>query len=120
MSERQYEFEEEKDMQAFRENPINACEWMQKKYIGETFEEYQKNRETIKDYEGGVWEYQEIQNKEYLNVYTKEKKTVKVLVDLPRPSEDEIIENKIKELKLKLILGTITAEEREILKLLIW
>lgn len=115
-----YEFPEEENMQAFRENPINACEGMQRKYIGLTFEECQKNRETIKDYTGEVWEYQELQDREYLNVYTKEKKTVKILVDLPRPSDEEIIENKIKALKMKLILGTITAEEREMLKLLIW
>lgn len=115
-----YEFPEEENMQAFRENPINACEWMQRKYIGKTYEEYTIYRENIKDYEGKVWEYQELQEKEYFNVYTKETKIVKELVDLPRPSDDEIIENKIKELKMKLILGTITAEEREMLKLLIW
>lgn len=115
-----YEFPEEENMQAFRDNPRNACEWMQRKYIGKTYEEYTIYRENIKDYEGEVWEYQELQDKEYLNVYTKEKKIVKVLVDLPRPSDDEIIENRIKELKIKLIKKTITKEEREELSLLIW
>ena len=120
MTEIQYEFPEEADMQAFRENPQNACEWMQKKYIWMTFEEYTIYRENLVDYEWEVWEYQEIQDKLFKNPYTHEEKTVKVLVDLPRPSAEEIIQARIKELRLKLIAWTITKDEREELKLLIW
>ena len=115
-----YEFPEEENMQAFRENPINACGWMQRKYIGKTYEEYTIYRGTIKDYEGEVWEYQELVERTYTNVYTKETKTVKEIINLPQPSDDEIIENRIKELKIKLIKKTITKEEREELSLLIW
>jgi hypothetical protein len=55
----------------------------------------------------------------YTNIYTKEVKTVKVLHDIPQPTPEEKIEARIKELRLKLINGTITPEEKEELKLLI-
>ena len=115
-----HEFPEEDDMQAFRNDPRKACEWMQRKYIWMTFEEYSIYRENLVDYEWEVWEYQEIQDKLFKNPYTHEEKTVKVLVDLPRPSPEEIIQARIQELRLKLIAWTITAEEREELKLLVW
>ena len=115
-----HEFPEEDDMQAFWDNPKEACEWMHRKYIWMTFAEYQEYWETIVDYDWPVWEYQELIDKEYVNVYTHEKKTVKVLVDLPQPSPEEKIQARIQELRLKLINWTITAEEREELKLLIW
>ena len=115
-----HEFPEEDDMQAFWNDPRKACEWMQKKYIWMTFEEYEEYWETIKDYEWPVWEYQELIDKEFLNIYTKEKKVVKVLHDLPQPTPEEIIEKRIQELRLKLIAWTITKEEMEELKLLIW
>lgn len=114
-----HEFPEEDDMQAFRDNPRNACEWMQRKYIGMTYSEYEEYRATIVDYEGEVWPYQELIDQEYKNVYTKEVKVVKVLHDLPQPSPEDIIKARIQELRLKLINGTITTEEREELKLLI-
>ena len=115
-----HEFPEEDDMQAFWNNPKEACEWMQKKYIGMTFAEYEEYWKSIKDYEGEVWEYQELIDQTYTNIYTKEVKTVKVLHDIPQPTPEEKIEARIKELRLKLINGTITAEEKEELKLLIW
>ena len=93
---------------------------MQKKYIWMTFAEYQEYWETIVDYDWPVWPYQELIDQEYINVYTKEKKTVKVLHDLPQPDPQEIINARIQELRLKLIAWTITDEEREELKLLIW
>ena len=115
-----HEFPEEDDMQAFWNDPRNACEWMQRKYIWMTFAEYTEYWNSIVDYDWPVWEYQELIDQEYTNVYTKEKKTVKVLHDIPHPDPQELIEQKIKELRLKLILWTITDEEREMLKLLIW
>ena len=115
-----HEFPEEDDMQAFWNDPRNACEWMQRKYIWMTFAEYTEYWNWIVDYDWPVWEYQELIDQEYTNVYTKETKTVKVLVDLPQPTPEEIIQARIQELKLKLIAWTITAEEREELKLLIW
>lgn len=115
-----HEFPEEDDMKAFREDPKQACEWMQKKYIWMTFAEYTEYWKTIKDYEWEVWEYQELQDKTYKNPYTHEEKTVKVLVQLPIPTPEEIIQARIQELRLKLIAWTITTEEREELKLLIW
>lgn len=116
----EHEFPEEEDMKAFRENPKNACEWMQRKYIWMTFAEYQESRKTIKDYDWPIWEYQELIDQTYTNIYTKEVKTVKVLHDIPQPTPEEKIEARIKELRLKLIAWTITPEEKEELKLLIW
>lgn len=115
-----HEFPEEDDMQAFWNDPTKACEWMQRKYIWMTFAEYTEYWNWIVDYDWPVWEYQELIDKEYTNVYTHETKTVKVLVDLPRPDPQEIIKARIQELRLKLINGTITEAEREELKLLIW
>ena len=115
-----HEFPEEDDMQAFRDDPRKACEWMQKKYIWMTFSEYEEYWATIKDYEWPVWEYQELIEKEFINVYTKEKKVVKVLHDIPQPTPEEKIQARIQELRLKLIDWTITPEELAELKLLIW
>jgi len=115
-----HEFPEEDDMQAFWNDPKSACEWMQKKYIWMTFAEYTEYWNSLKDYDWPVWEYQELIDQEYINVYTKEKKTVKVLHDLPQPDPQEIINARIQELRLKLISWTITDEEREELKLLVW
>ena len=114
-----HEFPEEDDMQAFWNNPINACEWMQRKYIWMTYAEYTEYWNWLVDYEWEVWPYQEIQNKEYINVYTKETKIIKILVDLPQPSPEDVIKARIQELRLKLIAWTITEAEREELKLLI-
>lgn len=115
-----HEFPEEEDMQAFWNDPTKACEWMQRKYIWMTFKEYQEYWKTIKDYDWEVWEFQELIDQEFENIYTKEKKVVKVLHDIPQPNPEEIIKARIQELRLKLIAWTITAEEREELKLLIW
>ena len=115
-----HEFPEEDDMQAFWDNPKNACEWMQKKYIWKTFKEYQEYWKTIKDYDWEVWEYQELIDQEFINVYTKEKKVVKVLHNIPQPNPEEVIAKRIQELRLKLIAWTITKEEMDELKLLIW
>lgn len=115
-----HEFPEEDDMQAFWNDPTKACEWMQRKYIWMTFAEYTEYWNWIVDYDWPVWEYQELIDQEYTNVYTKEKKTVKVLHDLPRPNPDDVIKARIQELRLKLIAWTITEAEREELKLLIW
>lgn len=115
-----HEFPEEDDMQAFRNDPRKACEWMQRKYIWMTYSEYEVYRENLKDYDWPVWEYQEIQEQTFHNVYTHEDKTIKVLVDLPKPTPEEKIQKRIEELKLKLIDWTITAVELEELKLLIW
>ena len=116
----EHEFPEEEDMQAFWNDPKNACEWMQRKYIWMTFAEYEEYWNWIKDYDWEVWEFQELIDQEFINVYTKEKKVVKVLHDIPQPTPEEKIKARIQELRLKLIAWTITAEEREELKLLIW
>lgn len=115
-----HEFPEEDNMQAFWDNPKEACEWMQRKYIWMTFAEYEEYWNWIKDYDWEVWEFQELIDQEFINVYTKEKKIVKVLHDIPQPTPEEKIKARIQELRLKLIAWTITAEEREELKLLIW
>ena len=116
----EYEFPEEADMQTFRENPQNACEWMQRKYIWMTYEESIIWREWLVDYEWPIWEYQEIVDESFTNPYTHETKIVKVLHQLPVPTPEEVIKARIEELRMKLINWTITAEEREELKLLIW
>lgn len=115
-----HEFPEEDDMQAFWEDPTKACEWMQIKYIWTTFAEYSEYWNSLKDYKWPVEEYQEIVDETFNNPFTHETKTIKVLHDIPQPDPQELIEKKIKELRLKLILWTITDEEREMLKLLIW
>lgn len=116
----EHEFPEEDDMQAFWDDPTKACEWMQRKYIWKTFAEYTERWDSLQDYDWPVEEYQELIDQEYFNVYTKETKTIKVLHDLPIPTPEEIIQARIQELRLKLIAWTITDEEREELKLLIW
>lgn len=115
-----HEFPEEDDMQAFWNDPTKACEWMQRKYIWMTFAEYTEYWNSIVDYDWPVWEYQELIDQEYTNPYTHETKTVKVLIDLPIPTPEDVIQARIQELRMKLIAWTITAEEREELKLLIW
>jgi len=115
-----HEFPEEDDMQAFWNDPTKACEWMQRKYIWMTFAEYTEYWNWIVDYDWPVWEYQELIDQEYTNVYTHETKTVKMLHNLPRPNPDDVIQARIKELRMKLIDWTITEAEREELKLLIW
>lgn len=115
-----HEFPEEDDMQAFWNDPTKACEWMQRKYIWMTFAEYSEYWNSLKDYDWPVWEYQELVDETFTNPFTHETKTIKVLQDIPQHDPQELIEQKIKELRLKLILWTITDEEREMLKLLIW
>lgn len=115
-----HEFPEEDDMQAFWNDPAKACEWMQRKYLWTTFAEYSEYWNSLKDYDWPVWEYQELVDQTFTNIFTHETKTIKVLQDIPQPDPKEVIEEKIKELRLKLILWTITDEEREMLKLLIW
>lgn len=115
-----HEFPEEDDMQAFWNDPTKACEWMQRKYIWMTFAEYTEYWNWIVDYDWPVWEYQELIDQEYTNVYTHEIKTVKILHDIPRQDPEDVIKARIQELRLKLINGTITEAEREELKLLIW
>lgn len=109
----QREFPEEANMKEFRENPWKACEWMQRKYIGCT----EKERKRPESYDWKAGENQKIVEEIVTNPFTHEQRTIKVLQEIPT---EELIEQKIKELRLKLILWTITDEEREMLKLLIW
>lgn len=115
-----HEFPEEDDMQAFWNDPTKACEWMQIKYIWTTFEEYSKYWDSLKDYDGEVGEDQELVDETFSNPFTHETKTIKVLRYIQPKDPIDVIAEKIKELRLKLILWTITDEEREMLKLLIW
>lgn len=112
-----FEFPEEADMEAFWANPSEACEWMQRKYIGMTpkeFEIYFDNLEDVQEAEQWV----ELVEQTFENPYTHDKKTVLVKRQVEVISDEEMIANKIKELKLKLVKGTITPEEREELALL--
>ncbi len=70
------------------------------------------------DYTGEVPAGYEIREVEYTYTPTWEKKKVKQLVEIPQKSDEEMIEDRIKELKMKLIKKTITEEEKEELKLL--
>lgn len=112
-----FEFPEEADMEAFWANPSEACEWMQRKYIGMTpreFEIYFDNLEDVQEAE----EWIELVEQTFENPYTHDKKTVLVKRQVEVISDEEMIANRIKELKLKLVKWTITPEEREELALL--
>ena len=116
------EFPEEADMQAFRDNPSQACEGMQKKYLGMTYQEFLPQWEALKDHKWEVPEWYELVEEVYENPFTHEEKTIKVLREKekePEPTPEEQIAEKVQELKLKLISWTITKEEKEMLKLLI-
>ena len=70
------------------------------------------------DYTGEVPAGYEIREVEVHNLKTNEIRWVKQLVELPPKSDEEMIEDRIKELKMKLIKKTITEDEKEELKLL--
>lgn len=117
-----HEYPEELDMKKFRERPADACEGMQTKYIGMTYEEFLPSWEALKDHEWSAPEGFELVDEIYENPFTHEKKVIKVLREKekdPEPTPEEQIAEKVQELKLKLISWTITKEEKEILKLLI-
>ncbi len=114
-----HEYPEELDMKKFRSRPADACEGMQTKYIGMTYKEFLPSWEALKDHEGEVPEWYELVEETRSNPFTNEEKTIKVLSPLPVKEPSDIIEEKIQELKLKLISWTITKEEKEMLKLLI-
>lgn len=116
------EFPEESDMQKFRSNPSQACEGMQRKYLGMTHDEFLPQWEALKDHEGEIPDGFELVDEIYENPFTHEKKVIKVLREKeqePEPTPEEQIAEKVQELKLKLISWTITKEEKEMLKLLI-
>lgn len=62
----------------------------------------------------------EIRNIEFHNPFTYEIRFIPQLVELSPKNEEEQIEERIKELKIKIIKRTITEEEKEELKLLVW
>lgn len=79
-----------------------------------------ENNEIVRPepYTGEVPEGYEIRNVEVHNLKTNEIRWIPQLVELPPKSEEEQIEDRIKELKMKLIKKTITEDEKEELKLL--
>ena len=113
-----YEFAEEADMQAFRANPSQACEGMQKKYLGQTYQEFLPIREALKDHEWAVPEGYELVEELHKNPFTHEEKTITILREKEKQDPEKIIEEKIQELKLKVVLWTITKEEKQTLELL--
>lgn len=116
-----HEFAEEADMQAFRANPSQACEGMQKKYLGMTHDEFLPQWEALQDHQWEVPEGFEMTEEVHSNPFTHEKKVIKVLREKekePEPTPEEQIAEKIQELKLKVVLWTITKEEKQTLELL--
>lgn len=113
-----YEFAEEADMQAFRANPSQACEGMQRKYLGQTYQEFLPIREALKDHEGEVPEGYELVEELHKNPFTHEEKTITILREKEKQDPEKIIDEKIQELKLKVVLWTITKEEKQTLELL--
>ena len=105
-----HEFAEEADMQAFRANPSQACEGMQKKYLGMTHDEYLPHWEDLKDHEGEVPDGYELVEELHKNPFTHEEKTIKILREKEKQDPEKIIDEKIQELKLKVVLWTITKE----------
>lgn len=113
-----HEFTEETDMQAFRANPSQACEGMQKKYLGMTHDEFLPHWEELKDHEGEVPDGYELVEELHKNPFTHEEKTIKILREKEKQDPEKIIDEKIQELKLKVVLWTITKEEKQTLELL--
>lgn len=113
-----YEFAEESDMQKFRERPADACEGMQKKYLGMTHDEFLPHWEALKDHEGEVPEGYELVEELHKNPFTHEEKTITILREKEKQDPEKIIDEKIQELKLKVVLWTITKEEKQTLELL--
>ena len=52
------------------------------------------------------------------NPFTHEEKAIKILREKEKQDPEKIIEEKIQELKLKVVLWTITKEEKQTLELL--
>jgi len=99
-----HEFAEESDMQKFRERPADACEGMQKKYLGMTHDEFLPHWEALKDHKGEVPEGYELVEELHKNPFTHEEKTIKILREKEKQDPEKIIEEKIQELKLKVVL----------------
>ena len=114
-----YEFPEEEDMAKFWENPGEACEGMQMKYIWMTPTQYKEYWDGIVDAEWTCPEGYVEDRALYTNIYTHEEKTVRVFREAPRESEEDLIARRIRELKVKVALGTATEEEKEALRLLV-
>lgn len=114
-----YEFPEEEDMAKFWNDPAAACEGMQMKYIWMTPTQYKEYWDGIIDVEWDCPEWYVEDRALYTNIYTHEEKTVRVFREAPRESEEDLIARRIRELKLKVALGTATEEEKEALRLLV-
>ena len=114
-----YEFPEEEDMAKFWNDPAAACEGMQMKYIWMTPTQYKEYWDGIVDVEWTCPEWYVEDRALYTNVYTHEEKTVRVFRESPKESAEETITRRIRELKLKVALGTATEEEKEALRLLV-
>lgn len=61
----------------------------------------------------------EIKNIEFHNPYTYEIRWIPQLVELPPKTEEQLLEERVRELKLKVLRKTITEDEKEELKLLV-
>ncbi len=118
-SDSKHEFPEEDDMAKFWANPADACEGMQMKYIGMTPVQYKVYWEGLKDEEWPCPEWYVEDKALYTNVYTHEDKFVRIFRESPKESAEELIARRIKELKVKVAMGTATPEEKEELKLLV-
>ena len=113
-----HEFAEEADMQAFRARPADACEGMQKKYLGQTYQEFLISWNALKDHKWPIPEGFELVEEVQNNPFTHEEKIIKILREKEKQDPEKIIEEKIQELKLKVVLWTITKEEKQTLELL--
>lgn len=114
-----YEFPEEEDMWKFWSDPAAASIGMQMKYIWMTPDEYKSYWDSLKDEEWTCPEWFVEDRALYTNVYTHEDKIVRIFRESPKESAEETIARRIRELKLKVAMGTATEEDKEALKLLI-
>jgi len=87
--------------------------------VEETTNDEEEIRERPEDYEWEVPFWYEIIEETIIRWSTQETRTVKRLVECKRTPEERI-QHRIVYLRNKLIDWTITAEEKEELKLLIW
>lgn len=91
-------------------DPATLPEQKQRKYFGTTVWEFK----FIENFEWIPWEGEEIQTFTQTNPFTGEIRQINRLVKIPPQTTEE----RISELKQKVVHGTITTEEKEELKLL--
>ena len=103
--------QEKNEAKIFRENPSLASEELQRKYLW--ISEAERNRPS--SFEGQVPAWFEIKSEIMKNPFTGEEREIQTLSQIPQKT----VQERIDELKQKVVLWTATEQEKEDLKLLI-